>query len=173
MSKTSPTVQIWKSIKDINLVQEKVNIFYDPKTFFEKYLEKIPDTTVKKTIRVEIYLILRKISEMTNNPEDDEQIAIKCGNDVAFVKVCRQFYAYTLSLLTTLLAEQIDAILDAYNEKKIDKRCMENYITVFKKTETGLLAEKKQLQQRIMELDILLEEIGKNPNLLDDFRNSL
>lgn len=172
MKEKSKTVEVWETLKEINFDKEKINIFCDPKTFFGRYIDKITDDTIKKTIKTEIYLMLRKVSKETNTLEGDEEINKRCKDDLEFIHICRGFYAYTLDMLLNILAEQSDAILDSYNEKKISKDCMENYLKAFQKSQALMLMEKRQLEQRIMELDILLEEIEKNPNLPDDFRNS-
>lgn len=159
---------VWRDLKNIDLNKEKINIFYNPAHFFSKFIEKISDKTIKKSIRIEIYLNLRKVSDLTHNPDDDTAIAKLCKNDLEFVNVCRQFYSYTLNLLNLILTEQVDTILDSYNEKKIDKTCMEDYIKVFKKAEKHFLKEKGELEKRIEELDILIEEAEKDSNLLDN-----
>lgn len=159
--------QVWETLRNINLNEEKINIFCNPKAFFDKFLNRITDDTLRKTIRSEIYIILRDVSDLTDNADDDLKISNRCKSDLEFVKVCRQFYEYTLNTLIYLMREHTDTILDAYNEQKISKDCMENYLTVFKRAEKNLLAEKNQLELRIREYDVMLNRKDM-PDFLDE-----
>ena len=159
------TVQEDKSlfkIDSINVKKETCHIIDNPIKFFEPYLKNINGSTATIFAYFSIFVILQKIdtSEELCTKTADYFLA-RYSIDEWLDKLTK-FYEYTIFIITHLVENHDNSVLDAYNKKQITQNMMKNIMQSF-------IGAKKQLTENKEATTELLTCIEKEKERIKDF----
>jgi hypothetical protein len=148
-----------EQINSIDIEKELFSIMENPEIFFNQYLKNIhtPSSIMLAQWNILSILITIDTSEKFCNKSADYFLS-KYSVEKWLDKLSG-FYEYTISLITYIIENHDNSILDLYNEKKITKTMMVKGISSFNKAKKQLVMDKDDALICLRDLEVEKEKL--------------
>jgi hypothetical protein len=130
----------------------------NPEIFFNQYLKNIHSTVSTMLAQWSILSILRTIDTSEKFCNKSSDYFISKYSVTTWLDKLSGFYEYTISLITYIIENHDNSILDLYNEKKITQAMMVRGISSFNKAKKQLVKDKDDALICLRDLEVEKEK---------------